>query len=1567
MNFSKNVLVISLAFLCSLPILWMLEHSMKYFFFPLQAFLIILIFLELSSNIKVKVTSLYDTHIIFDYLFVIMAFSVLLINIFKVYDPFNYVLSMAVSLIMPGYILSRLMNIRCQGSFITTAALSFALSLAVTGFVSTVVFFAVEERSQMALILSFSYLLLSFLPIAKNQFTDKRTLRNNNKLFHHAFRLVDMLILALLSSLFIFNVMILYPELGLDPGLDPYDYFANSYHINKKSTCLWFEFGLAVVYLLVTPFNDLSFSSTSNFRMLTAYFGIFVLLSFYVMAKKYLRKIDERLPVLATVFFFIFSGFGWVCFLKDKLTNPNLSEIGLLSNAISKTFWDISRNGGICVWGRMRAETVGIVVLFTLLYLLSQNVIRRRVYIFISSILITTLFFVYLPDLVIFVVILGAVAFFLPGIKLRLSDMLVATIIGLATALFTDLTINLVTQQGFWEPIFYIAGLIAVASSLRLLMSRGWKGLPTRIEPKPIQAFMLFSTFLFIGLLVTWSLSFDFVVVYAPICNVPLLLYPTLLGINGLFVLVGISVIAKKHKNKAIALFILFAISALVFFRILSFINTNFFFTSYTERRLIPLLFSACSMVAPITLLEIWRKTSLLAKIKGTVAAKNTKILCCMLLIGFITASGITSTFLTIEYWKYRMDLNSEAGLILDEEEMGALRYLEEKCLQSSEQPSTFVFTVSGGSRQMLDLASTYTPGTQSYPLFNSKYPEEASTILYHPQFWPTYIYMHERDLEILQKEYAEGYFTQHLVKYLPEAYSNSEVKIYRINGSLPVSRSDVALIVPVNPTVENYLFVYDMLSLGRYNYTTMLDCDTNINNKIVIMPFDNAKSIGDLSNYLEDNIIEKIIILNTNGAGSLGNVLFKAENKVSLAINSTDSYLHQIENYSMALTKVDVSRLDNRAEFIVDNDAVYSFEPKIDDNQSLFWVPYACGIADEHGGVAIPELTDSSSVKVRGLNSLKIDVADGPRKKWALYHAYDSPQDWSTYDFFTFYWYGFGDGKDYYFQPVSSNGSFRCVFKDNWNGWKKVILPLKIPLGKYVIGDLAFEMSSHRDARWSEISELFIGVCEGSACAGTWYIDQAGLDVGRWINVEAIIHGILDNEQCVKLSNFNGSAYVPIALLDDSGKIPVETIYFIDGLKSDPLYNTTAGEITVQRSDDICRINMSIKMPPEDYRDSESRGLSQARFRLEFTSKKVNASKIVGKKLELMLPTDIEVTPLNVNEGIEVLGWYNLTDEGQIPFAAKTTINGQEVVYVNVYPLIEMLLSKEEFGRSFFSDLGNLLDLIDLDLPKHDGKPEWTGREDVWVFEEAVLEGTVEAESSSIFFPTQMSPMEITTDDSEECFSDVTSILIEGSNDVNASASYMKTLRGRGFYTRISTNCSMITIRGSNIILSLGFSNGSNIDVNYGPSLVLSINGDHVFSMREPNFIVEGKALFKDAYTWGRSLTDEFRRITSMPISGQDVQISGAIRFTASLSDSFTFATNSAFSGLVKCNPPLVKWSEWEILKETFSPTAWLITFSIFVLFWNIHIRARRLLKRARAKPIPVLTKKPKPDKSEK
>jgi len=105
------------------------------------------------------------------------------------------------------------------------------------------------------------------------------------------------------------------------------------------------------------------------------------------------------------------------------------------------------------------------------------------------------------------------------------------------------------------------------------------------------------------------------------------------------------------------------------------------------------------------------------------------------------------------------------------------------------------------------------------------------------------------------------------------------------------------------------------------------------------------------------------------------------------------------------------------------------------DDSQTLFW-----------SGWERETLTNDSSLKVTGADSLRVDVRNDSGR--VIYHSYSPPQNWSSFDFISFYWYGTNSGMSWrlnvWSRPNSYDDSLYYTFTDNFNGWQRIIVPFE-------------------------------------------------------------------------------------------------------------------------------------------------------------------------------------------------------------------------------------------------------------------------------------------------------------------------------------------------------------------------------------------------------------------------------------------------------------------------------------------------------------------------------------------
>jgi len=142
------------------------------------------------------------------------------------------------------------------------------------------------------------------------------------------------------------------------------------------------------------------------------------------------------------------------------------------------------------------------------------------------------------------------------------------------------------------------------------------------------------------------------------------------------------------------------------------------------------------------------------------------------------------------------------------------------------------------------------------------------------------------------------------------------------------------------------------------------------------------------------------------------------------------------------------------------------------DDNQSNFWHPWKGTI-----------LSDDPNIKVRGLNSLMINVNVRPYGR--LFDcSFELTQNWSDKTFFSFYLYGQARNNKFRIHILTPDWNNRAWFDfyDDFKGWRKLLLPLRKPTG--IVGN--YDLSKVKGIIWT-IPNVRV--------TGTWYIDRVAVE----------------------------------------------------------------------------------------------------------------------------------------------------------------------------------------------------------------------------------------------------------------------------------------------------------------------------------------------------------------------------------------------------------------------------------------------------------------------------------------
>lgn len=159
----------------------------------------------------------------------------------------------------------------------------------------------------------------------------------------------------------------------------------------------------------------------------------------------------------------------------------------------------------------------------------------------------------------------------------------------------------------------------------------------------------------------------------------------------------------------------------------------------------------------------------------------------------------------------------------------------------------------------------------------------------------------------------------------------------------------------------------------------------------------------------------------------------------------------------------------------------IKSLEILMDEEGSRFWSPRNLG----KGSYAV-KISDEQSEVMKGNMSVKFQIVPGNNAFTGIHHVFNSPQDWSNKDLLSFYWYGKNSGSVFRVvigtAPNGLGSRYVYTFIDNWYGWKKLNLPLKLFIAEFGKPD------------WSGVTDILIETVEEEKTIETWYLDYVTL-----------------------------------------------------------------------------------------------------------------------------------------------------------------------------------------------------------------------------------------------------------------------------------------------------------------------------------------------------------------------------------------------------------------------------------------------------------------------------------------
>jgi len=1405
-----NLLLIVLVFVVSSVTLWLLESPLKPMLYFFEAALTLTIYHSLHGKLKktsFKIKGITVSKL--DYTFLTISLMLLVFNIFKLSNTLSLVFAIVVSFFLPGYVLLRLLKFHSLNTWLEWLVLAFALSIGLTSLIVTLTLSFTTHR---AILISAIYVVISLSLLLKDRIDksgERLQIHENNRT--NEYNLFDASLLLWISLFFILVVSSLYPQMAYLPGLDIVEHFSSSRLLTLvpdayQSIYPWFHQTWAAVYELSSPLMEV-------FQTGLAYLSLIVVFSFYIMVKAYLSNIDKRAPILATIFFSVFSGFGWLHFLREKLITLDPSKhMDILRASNDASYWDIGYGQGPWIWLWFRPLTLAFTLFFVLLYLLSRNNLSKRTFITIFSFLIVTLGFIHVPELMLFNVFLLVLALFMPKtLNLRLKEASLATLIGSITYFsyaWISSTLGGIVKSPPMDTLLILAGTATLSCILtrrspRQLMINPSANRQTRfVEVFTIAIALVFMS----GLLVWFSFPKMFSVsqVYE-IFYIPLMMYPVLLGIVGFFALHGLVVITKKYKKDPAIVPILLFLVVLAFGKLVSFLNVEFCDLGYGERRFLPVIFAAASMMASVSFVK---QASKLLHDKKKVLLTT--------IMALIVIAGVTSTNLSVEYWKLTTETPRVSHYALE-----AAEYLSSPHNRDIRTP---ILTASTSTRSIAEyIPSPYVVDKYRYPIWESRHPEAPLLILYNKYYPPPYLYVDQQDFDYISSRYMDDYFAGHMLRLLPKAYSNPEVTAFRVPEGVPPSLdSNVVLIIP-NDNRTDYLSAYDTLSLGGYDYTVCLNSDTKTitDGETIIIPRDDENYIKLLENLALQAEFQQgdkeVIIFNLNGYGPFADLFFESE------VQAED------------IRATHIKGLESTLDLPIEVDA-YSLIER-DNIRVLAW--YSDG--KEETPFAAELVKDARRLVY--INVYPI-IKAGLKEETVT----DSRQILNLL---------MGEFKDGKVNDVSMNGNDGLVY------------------GAKIV-DSPFGMALDFDGK-----ESFIEVAHSDRLNPT---DEISIEA--WVKPRAPDSGFCIVSKKAGYSSLDGYAF-----LFDGG-----TFYFNFGNGTSCFPNAFPyGRLKAEQW-----YHLAVTYDGH-YVKYYVNGAEVGSVEQSETVAPNNLNLLIGKRQD-------EVWKLNGS--IYKIVMY---DEALTTSEIEESYNKTMAKFWTMNPMSPIM--------------GSLIQIAGVNLPTHVNYETWVFEGNTAFFRNASLKGDVVIKSSSFTDVTieESANITIVTDQEQINVTRIKRLYINKTDYAEIHAEEVDIHQGRGFYAELTLVNPTLSLSGENVLITLVTSDQETREITFqnGELIIL---GQLTLYARTPSFQVNGEAKFKEIY----SLFSLHRWLRSL---GQNLNIQGAVKFQLTVSDTYNFASDLKWNGSVAREPPILRWNEYDSIKNMLP---WLIISIVLVVFWH-------------------------------
>ena len=848
------IIVVLLAIEFSCITLWLMDSWIKYPLFIFEVITIIILFL-IVNNYELKISMRWAVKLknipagmMIDLTLVFSSLTLLIAHILQAsIGLVQLILSLLCTSLLSGYALLHTLGIRQYFSTLEIIVLSYVASYILTAF-TTFTALLLPEAMRISLILSI-FLGLGISSILKHR--KSKTHPTGRKSFA---KNIDLLAITLALAFYTLSFCFIYPGFALLPGTDISQHYASSI-VLWRTPELYKGFNYLLSHLHESAFIAISKASLIQIQTALVTLNLIMPLAFYVMAKVYLKNVDNRLPALSTLFYSTFSGFAWIYLAKLKLENTKGSILSLLSMVNDKAYNGAMYLAQPFLW--YVPLSTSFTILIVQFALLRKLEVDKRNFIALLALLTIASYLTHVTEAVIFSVFLCFYAFFSRSKDVRLNEAILASIIGFLflDSFYMGLQYLLRKSLGFSINLSLIASTFILIFTylyrkftLQIKLGKSLSKLASNLLVKTVLYVVIFLYFIGLIVWVTGVPSFHtrFIV---EVGSIPWFIYPVILGVTGILTLASFHYLFRDSKVKRwLTLFVALIIFSFIFGKVLTIVNVNFFYAGYWEKRFTSYFFLASAIVAPLSMVKV------IENIKANQERFKSTIIVATI-ISIVVIYGVQSSFTVLEYW----NIVSGPAHRPSREEFEAINFLK-KILQ--EDKYAYTITLTGRSYATLSFAASPYKLTGMQVVSTAVNPEMPLLSLKAHNLSHAYLYMHNRDYEVLNK-YRQSYLSRHLISLLPIVFKNNEVTIYNVSSvSFPQTNSTTALVVPFDESVdpiEGWLYAYDVLSLGGYNYTVVYDLDPKaLTYDTVVLSFD-PPSNNILRRSFKENFSSKI------------------------------------------------------------------------------------------------------------------------------------------------------------------------------------------------------------------------------------------------------------------------------------------------------------------------------------------------------------------------------------------------------------------------------------------------------------------------------------------------------------------------------------------------------------------------------------------------------------------------------------------------------------------------------------------------------------------------------------